>query len=73
MNAYKKGDKIKNGKLLRENIFWAIDTEYQEPIDINDQLNIIIKMIEKNKVELIRAIEDLSLKSLLESKKGKFL
>lgn len=47
------GDRIENKASIRKYSCWAIHTEYEESYDVNDQLNKVMSMINKRKLELI--------------------
>ncbi|MGE7920596.1 DUF4279 domain-containing protein [Viridibacillus sp. NPDC093762] len=56
--TYKKGDVIEKPfatKILRrKETSWTLSTGYQESLDINDQLNVILKSLEEKTKELIQ-------------------
>ena len=62
--AYTKGEKTKNGKLIRKDTSWSINTGYQDSLDINEQLEIIITQLEKKVAILTKIKQDLSVEML---------
>jgi hypothetical protein len=49
---WKNGDKIKNKDKLRTYSCWSIGTDYEESLDINNQLEKIISTLKTKKTEL---------------------
>ncbi|WP_148449870.1 DUF4279 domain-containing protein [Gorillibacterium timonense] len=48
-----KGDTIPGKPLIRNKTCWSVNTEYQESLDINDQLSEIIDLIQGKSKEII--------------------
>ena len=51
--TYLKGDKIKEGKNIRKDTAWSINTGYEESYDINDQLHKICILLKGKEEELV--------------------
>jgi len=56
--AYLKGDPIDHRPIVRKNALWAIETNYEEAIDINDVFPKIFGMI-ADKSDVINRVKEL--------------
>ncbi len=48
---WQKGDPLRSGR-VQESSGWEISTDYEESLDINDQINIIIGKVKDKRDEL---------------------
>lgn len=51
--VWRKGEQVGKHNILRKENCWMISTDYQESLDINNQLNLILKLLGSVKEELI--------------------
>ena len=63
-HTHKKGDMLKNGISTRKDTAWSIETGYEESLNINDQIERILKLLEGKKDILLRIRRDMPVEML---------
>jgi len=59
--CYQKGERIRETHLFRKETCWSISTGYEESLDVNDQLEKIMKLIKPKREILIHLMQQLNL------------
>lgn len=62
--TYLKGELIKNGKIVRKETSWSINTGYENSYDINEQLEKIVMLLESKTDKLVNLKNSFNLNML---------